>query len=360
MGNVTALVGAQYGSEGKGAVAAEIAHLYDVHVRTGGPNAGHTFYHDYLKWVARGLPVGWVNPDASLVIGPGAVLDWELLLEEIDAVEGAGYPVRDRMYIDPRAVCVTAAQRNGEGGTGGPAHARIGSTGEGVGLARIAKISRQVLLSGEEYRTVHAKDVPQLGEMCRPFEYTREQQILLEGTQGVGLSLTTGHWPYVTSADTGAAQMLADAGLSPGWFKETILVARTYPIRVAGRSGPLFDELTWDEVGVPPEVTTVTRKVRRVGSWDTLQVAQAAARNEPVQLVVTFIDYINPKDKGVTQWDALSSKTLSWISLAQTQLAMPIAGVGTGPGTIAWSSRSPSRRERTSPAGPTTATPAGT
>jgi len=333
---ITAVVGAQAGSEGKGAVVAAIASQYNVHVRTGGPNAGHTFYHDEQKWVARGLPCGWVNPEAKLVIGPGAVLDWKLLLEEIEQVEAAGFFVRNRMYVDPRAVCVTDAQHQHEGGTDGRAHQTIGSTGEGVGMARVAKISRRSLLRGPEFATVQAQDVEELGSICRQYDYRENDDVLLEGTQGSMLSLTHGVWPYVTSADTNAAQLLADAGLSPGNFTETILVARTFPIRVAGNSGPLPLETSWAEVGVPEERTTVTLKVRRVGQWHPEWVAEAVRLNKPAVLVVTFFDYLFPETEGMTDWGELTEEQLSWIHDAEDDTGTLVVGIGTGPQTIAW------------------------
>lgn len=333
---VTAVVGAQAGSEGKGAVVASIADQYNVHVRTGGPNAGHTFYFEGQKWVARGLPCGWINPDAHLVIGPGAVLDWRLLLEEIEMVEAAGYEVRERMYIDPRAVCVTEAQHRGEGGVQGSAHSRIGSTGEGVGMARVARISRQSLFRGHEFVTELVSEVGALGGMRRPYHYGHNDVVLLEGTQGSKLSLIHGPWPYVTSADTNAGQLMTDAGIGPGHFERTLLVARTYPIRVAGRSGPLPRETTWEALGLPEERTTVTQKVRRVGEWDIDWVRDAIELNHPADLVITFLDYLFPEDAKITRWGALSQDAMDWIASVEAATGADVVGVGTGPETIAW------------------------
>lgn len=335
-----ALVGAQAGSEGKGAVAAALAPFFNVHVRTGGPNAGHTFYHQGTKHVARGLPVGWINPDAKLVIGPGAVIDWKLLLEEIEQAEASISPfvkgtVANRVYIDPKANVVTRDQHLHEGGIGGHAHATIGSTGEGVGMCRIARISRRSLLRGPEFATCLAGDVGALDGMLRPYRWLEsDDRILLEGTQGSKLSLTHGPWPFVTSADTNAATLLADAGLSPGVFAKTILVARTFPIRVAGPSGPLPNETTWEEVGQPEERTTVTLKVRRVGQWDAGWVIDAVRLNHPAELVITFLDYLFPETKGMSEWSMLPGKALDWLEAVQQETQAPVVGVGTGPDTV--------------------------
>jgi len=336
-----ALVGAQAGSEGKGAVAAALAPFFNVHVRTGGPNAGHTFYDQQgRKFVARGLPVGWLNREAKLVIGPGAVVDWKLLLEEIELAELAIAPgvrgtVSNRVYIDPMASVVTKEQHQAEGGTGGYAHQTIGSTGEGVGMCRIARISRRSLLRGPEFATCLASDVDSLDGMVRRYLWlSPDDKILLEGTQGSKLSLTHGPWPYVTSADTNAATLLADAGLSPGVFTKTILVARTFPIRVAGRSGPLPNETTWGEIGQPEERTTVTQKVRRVGGWDSGWVIDAIRLNHPAELVITFLDYLFPETKGMREWEMLPSKALDWLELVQQETQAPVVGVGTGPDSV--------------------------
>lgn len=334
----TAVVGAQAGSEGKGAVVAAIAGHYDVHVRTGGPNAGHTFYYNGNKVVARGLPCGWVNPKAKLVIGPGAVIDWGLLLEEIEHVTvGLGCEgLADRVYIHPNAGVVTAEQHRFEGGVEGQAHQRIGSTGEGVGMARVARISRRSLLRGAEFTHVMASDVPEIAHLVRPYAYGEKDHILLEGTQGSKLSLTHGPWPYVTSADTNAAQLLADAGVPPGAFEETILVARTFPIRVAGNSGPLENETSWAKVGVPEEATTVTGKIRRVGVWNPEWVREAVRLNAPCALVVTFLDYIDPRVAGVIEWGDLTKKAQSWIAKAEAEVGVSVVAVGTGPSTMAF------------------------
>lgn len=348
-GEVTALVGAQYGSEGKGLVAAALAPRFGVHVRTGGPNAGHTFWHEERKWVGRSVPCGWVNPEALLLIGPGAVIDLQVLLREVVDIEHFGYNIRDRLLVDERAVLISRSQHMGEGGVGGHAHEAIGSTGEGVGLARMARINRDVLIPPDRapFNCVRVGD--RLREMrehgLRVGDASRElraqirlgSNVLLEGTQGSGLSLTLGPWPFCTSTDTNCAQLAADAGISGSEIMQTYLVARTFPIRVAGSSGPLRDEITWEEVGQEPEHTTVTGKVRRVGRWNMAQVIEAAELNHPASLVITFLDYLFPETAGVTDWADLSDDAQEWLSGVEDQAETWIIGVGTGPQTLVMS-----------------------
>lgn len=342
-GHAVALVGAMYGSEGKGLVAAALANDYECHVRTGGPNAGHTFYHDEQKFVARSVPIGWINPEASLFIGPGAVIDATVLLDELEVIENAGYDVRERLVIDTRAILISRSQHLAEGGVQGRAHAQIGSTGEGVGMARMSKINRDALIGTDvaPYTCIRVADEEERFESLgirtgdtadQLHRYLREgHKILLEGTQGCGLSLTLGDWPHVTSADTNAAQLAADAGISPTDVARSILVARTRPIRVAGKSGPLYGETSWEELGLEPETTTVTKKVRRVGQWNPEQVRYACQVNYPAAVVVTFTDYLWPEVKGCVNWRALPETALEWIKQQEDLIEAPIIAVGTGP-----------------------------
>lgn len=342
-GHAEALVGAQFGSEGKGMVAAALAHQYDCHVRTGGPNAGHTYYHDGEKFVGRSIPCGWINPDANLYIGPGAVLDINVFKQELAELQAHDPEIASRLFVDERAVVISLGQHLGEGGVSGNAHRVIGSTGEGVGLARMAKINRDALISTDTapFACIRVADVAHeladLGVHVANVAHLlyREMEdghvVLLEGTQGHGLSLTLGPWPYVTSSDTNAAQLASDAGISPSLVRSTILVARTYPIRVAGTSGPLFGETTFEEIGVQPEYTTVTKKMRRVGCWDHHQIQDALEVNHPASLVVTFMDYLFPECKDITNWRALPDDVLVWISRQESVHGCKIIGVGTGP-----------------------------
>jgi adenylosuccinate synthase len=157
---------------------------------------------------------------------------------------------------------------------------------------------------------------------------------MLEGTQGSGLSLIHGTWPYVTSQETNTAQLYADCGLSLEKHHHTILVARAHPIRVAGTSGPLANETTWEELGIKPEYTTVTNKVRRVGMWDEGQVMRAISMNRPCQLAFMFLDYLFPECSQAIDWDALSQRARDFLKELAHRLDTDITYVGTGPDTV--------------------------
>lgn len=348
-GHATALVGAQYGSEGKGLVAAKLANLYDCHVRTGGPNAGHTFYYNGQKCVARSVPCGWINPDARLYIGPGAVLDLGVLAQELDEIASVlGEEPMPHLMVDHRATVISMSQHTGEGGVEGKAHKAIGSTGEGVGLARMSRVNRGALIPTDRapYAFVSAQDRAailgdlevEVGDVAAELHRQLQEgaEILLEGTQGSGLSLTLGPWPYCTSTDTNAAQLAADAGISPSDVRETVLVARTYPIRVAGNSGPLAGEISWTDIGQEPEITTVTKKVRRIGTFDLDQVRYAAQVNWPCLLVITFMDYLWPETAGVTDQADFPEEALEWLEWVAAATGCEVMAVGTGPDSLAY------------------------
>lgn len=298
-----ALIGGQYGSEGKGVIAAGLAHHFDAAVRTGGPNAGHSFYHQQKLWKMRQVPCAWVNTGTKLFIGAGAVVNPMLLEEEAGKVQRL-------VTIDPQAALVLPEHEHREQEAG--MRQSIGSTTEGVGAARIAKIQR-------DSRAVLAKDWLWLSEFVGVdlvadvlFEIAETGGlIMLEGTQGSMLSIHHGIYPYTTSADTNAAQLAADAGLPPSEVEHTHLVVRTYPIRVNGNSGPTGSrEVSWQELidrGVveQPEKTTVTQLQRRIFEFSDEDLHRAIQLNDPCGIWVTFGDYLTPKAKGVRDIDDL-------------------------------------------------------
>jgi adenylosuccinate synthase len=161
-----------------------------------------------------------------------------------------------------------------------------------------------------------------------------DSAVLLEGTQGSGLSLTHGIWPWCTSTDTNAAQLCADAGVAPQTVAEVVLVCRTFPIRVAGASGPLANETTWADIGRPEERTTVTKKVRRVGMWDTAMVQRAAMLNRPDWLALTFVDYWDNGAAGALHWEHLHATVRDQVRQIERDVGVPVRMLGTGPRSV--------------------------
>lgn len=340
-GKVTAVVGGQYGSEGKGVIVNHIANEYSIHVRTGGPNAGHSFTHQGKVFKMQIIPCGWTNPNAILVLGAGMLLDIEHLQKELEVIRPYAPDIEARLVIDPACMLLEKRHHEIEGGVDGEIHQRIGSTGEGVGAARVARVNRRP----EEIRKVSdaIESYPWVKPMVSRVPtsvlldiwISNGENVLLEGTQGSGLSLIHGPWPYVTSNDTNAAQLCADAGIAPQRVTDVILVVRSNPIRVAGNSGPLHRETSWEAISERlgkkvEEKTTVTLKTRRVGEWDDDLVARSVALNKPTCLALTFADYINPADEGLTDYHALSTETKSFILYLESFFDVPVGYVGTG------------------------------
>jgi adenylosuccinate synthase len=343
-GKLTVLVGGQYGSEGKGAIAAHVADRYDVHVRVGSPNAGHTIYWNGAKHVMQSIPCGWINPNAVIVIGRGALLNMKQFMKELVHILRYYPDFLDRLMIDPEAGILDEKFHEQEGGTLGEMHKRIGSTGEGVGPARIARISRDP----SQFRRF--KDIAlEYGlESCimgnTPLYLSEAQMagknILIEGTQGSALSLLHSHWPYCTSIDTNAAGIISEVGIAPSRVTDVLMVCRTYPIRVAGNSGPMVGEISWDELnrrtggGIRAEKTTVTRKIRRIAEWDDELFDQSCVLNAPTEIALTFCDYIDRDLYGSTSIEeVLSSQKLT--DFCNTHwLNGLIRYFGTGPETV--------------------------
>lgn len=328
---IDCLVGGQFGSEGKGVVAYALANEYDHHVRVGGPNAGHSIVHEGKLFKMQSIPCGWVNPDADIWIGPGAVLSVEQMMKEIAEINETfpSHSVWDRLHVHPKAGILELRHAEEEGHTGGEIHQRIGSTGEGIGAARRDRMAR---VAG---RFTQAKDDPRLARFLDPDMPGACERVLLEGTQGFGLSLVHGEWPYVTSADTTASTLLADCGYGPRDCGQVILVARSYPIRVAGNSGPMHREVSWadmsERVGRPVEErTTVTKKVRRIGEWDHDLYMRAVRANGATSTVLTFADYLDPSSRGAVTWGGLGKKVQDFVLELEAASSEPVTMIGTG------------------------------
>lgn len=327
---VDVIIGGGYGSEGKGNIAFHLASEYDLLIRVGGPNAAHKVYLASGQIFTHfSLPSGTQRGQAQLALGPGAVVDPHDLLEEIAKCDVTS----DRLSIDPHVMIIEAADKKREA-----ALARsIGSTRSGTGSATARR-----LLRGKSVRL--ARDVPELQPYIRPTygilerAYASGQRILLEGTQGSGLSLHHGPYPFVTSRDTNVAGCLAEAGIAPARVRKVILVVRTYPIRVAGKSGPLTTEITWEEIerrsGLSDlrakELSSKTHRLRRVGEpeWDLLR--RAALYNAPTDIALTFADYIDSRNAQAWRFEQLTDETIRFIEEVERVTGARVSLISTG------------------------------
>ena len=336
MSRLKVVVGGQYGSEAKGAVTARLAldSPSPLVVRVGGPNAGHTVVDACgREWKLRHVPAGFVNPRAMLALAAGSEVDPQVLFEEIGALEDAGYAIEDRIRVDSQATLLDASHIAAEQGS--TLNERLGSTAKGVGAARADRIWRTADLTGSSL--LGPANVADLIEDW----HSVGSDVIIEGTQGFGLGLHAGHYPFCTSGDARAVDMLAQAGVSPWRWDQTDIevwvVFRTRPIRVAGNSGPLPGETTWGDLGLPEEYTTVTKRVRRVGEWDAQMAVEALAANgapsPAIRIAMTMLDHMFPETAGVTVWRDLSERAKTWLREREQELGQPINLIGTGPYT---------------------------
>ena len=330
---VTVVVGGQYGSEGKGKVCAHLATSNDVDymVRCGGPNSGHTVYWSGKRYELKQVPSGFVNPRTRLLIAAGALINPAIFMQELDLCRLD----RSRIGIDENAAVIEAADLATEENL--DLRGRLGSTGSGVGAA----VSRRVL---REQGFRRAKDHPDLApyttsvrsELSSAAKWNAN--IVVEGTQGFGLSLYHAEkWPYRTSRDTTAHSFLGEVGYGTREF-EVIMAIRTFPIRVAGDSGPLKYEVTWDDVqalsGYPhtlAEYTTTTKRLRRVARFDWEVVHAAIEANAPSHIALHGADYIDYENRSLQSYADLTPSARDFIQEVEDRTGIPVSFIGTGP-----------------------------
>lgn len=354
------VVGGQFGSEAKGRVAGALAAKYGAEgrrtmgIRVAGPNAGHVVYDQGNRYAMRQIPVAFVNPDAMLYIAPGSEVDKTVLYQEIDLLESAGYKIRERLLIAPSVTIIDP--RHIEQEASSDLVARLGSTAKGIGAARADRIWRTARLIGDERDLFEARGV-MVGEHDLNTMLHNDKAdvaVVLEGAQGYGLGLHAGHYPQCTSSDCRAIDFLAMAGISP-WAMNVMgrndrrfrihVVVRPNPIRVAGNSGELKGETSWEALGLPEERTTVTQKVRRVGEFDSAQVRAAIAANghANVGLACSMLDQVIPEVAGFTKFqqlqrlpDALWDAYRVWHQMVESITGAEITSIGTGPDSTIW------------------------
>jgi len=337
---VDVFIGGQYGSEGKGNVAFHLAGEYDVLMRVGGPNAGHKVPTTPV-YTHRSLPSGTqANREAHLLIGPGATLDLDVLLDEI-----AECGVRaDRLTIDPQAMIIERADIEAERAL----VSTIASTGRGGGAAAARRIMGR---HGESSPPVRlARDVGVLRPFVRPSATVLEEafrtrkRVMLEGTQGTLLSLFHGFYPWVTSRDTTTAACLSEAGIGPHRLRKVVMVVRTYPIRVGSPreadSGVMSQEISWEEIAQRADLDvdqlrerergSVTNTERRVAEFDWSLLRRAGELNGVTDIALTFADYLHKDNDQARRFDQLSADTIQFVEEVARVGGAPVSLVSTG------------------------------
>jgi len=324
------LVDGQFGSTGKGVIAAAMAEAFhedvDVVISNAGPNSGHTSYHEGEKIVLKQLPTfsvitakinGEGFTQCSTYLSAGAVINPGILNEEAQR-----YDVN--VDLDRWAAVISMDDISNDQFTLN----EIAGTGQGVGPAIIGKISR---ITPKAVVATAPRSM-----WCDHITLRRHiinSNVFMEVSQGFSLGINQGFYPYCTSRECTVSQALSDAGLPPTSYTGGILSVRTYPIRVgdtANTSGGCYPdqrEVTWEEVGVEPEYTTVTQRKRRVFTWSDYQFRMAVKANAPS---VVFLNFCNYLDK-VQLEDRVASIYKTYFDVMGRNL--PLLVLGHGPTT---------------------------
>jgi len=337
MANV-AIIGAQWGDEGKGKIVDLFTQDADIIVRfQGGNNAGHTLVVDGQKTVLHLVPSGALHADKLCVIGNGVVVDPEILIEEIDALKRRGHLQDDsRLRISEQAHVIMpyhklidqARERlRGEG--------MIGTTGRGIGPAYEDKVARVGirfvdLLEEDTFREKLERNIAEknfylkailkentldFDAIHRSYGLFRERlkgyventgllldrevragkRVLFEGAQGTLLDVDHGTYPFVTSSSTITGGACSGSGIGPQHIQQVIGISKAYTTRVG--SGPFPTELD-DEIGRllgerGHEFGTVTGRPRRCGWFDAVMVRQAIRVGGIRGIALTKLDVLD-------------------------------------------------------------------
>lgn len=303
-GKVTVLVGGQWGSEGKGAVAGWLATQDGSRFHLAATNASAQSGHTTVmangdKLVCRHLPTTAVMRHIPAYLTAGSVIAINGLKWEMDSLK---FP-KHLLLVHPMAVIITADDVTAEKEPDS-SQAKIASTQKGVGAALARKVQRAAQTAGKDPRLVEV--ICDKDALVTALD--RGSAGMLEVPQGFGLGLNHGGcYPHCTSRDCYVSSAMADAGLHPSYLHKTIMVVRTYPIRVGniegGYSGPPMPdhrEVTFEGLGQPAEFTTVTRRPRRIFTFSLAQYRRALLYNRPDIVVVTFCNYL--KTVGEFHW----------------------------------------------------------
>jgi len=320
----TVVVGGFFGDEGKGKIISYLA-LKDnpsIVVRGGaGPNAGHTVMDGDKIYKIRMLPSGFLNKNSKVLIGPGVVINPDILLKEIKDFEVAG-----RAFVD--RCCGIIEETHMKQDSKGELKEKIGSTGSGTGPANAERAMRTLKL---------AKDIPLLSEYLVDVPsllnsaIANNENVLVEGTQGTFLSLWHGTYPYVTSKEVTASGICADVGLGPKNVDEVIIVFKSYVTRVG--TGPLENELTHEEILKKgwSEFGTVTGRPRRASEFNFELAKRAIMLNSATQIALTKFDVRFPDCAGITSYEELGDEAKSFIKKIEGELGVTVSMIGTGP-----------------------------
>jgi len=322
----TVVVDGFYGDTGKGKMISYLAVANDVAVvaRAGvGPNAGHTVVKDGRAYKLRMVPCGFVNPKAKMLIGPGVLVNPELVLKEV-----AETGIDKRFGLDPQCAIIEPKHIQLDQ-TDSNLKNTVKTTGTGTGpcnadrVMRVAKMAREI----PELKR-YIVDVPAVANKA----LDDGKNLLIEGTQGTFISLYYGQYPFVTSKDVCAAAACSDVGVGPTRVTDVVMVLKSYVTRVGG--GELAGEISaeeakkrgWDEYG------TVTGRQRRAAPFDYNLARRAKMINGATMIGLTKLDVLFPEIKGAKEYAELGADAKKFVKKIEDEVKIPVSLIGTGPG----------------------------
>ena len=337
MKQTLAVVGVQWGDEGKGKIVDILSESYECIARyQGGHNAGHTVNIGNRRHVLHLIPSGIFHPAAKCVIGSGVVLDPLAMIEESEALDKIGVSVAGRLFVSNRCHLILPYHRVLEAAIElQRGERKIGTTSRGIGPAYEDKMGRRGLRACdlldpatlgdkiraqvvEKNRVLEALKYPQTidpesicesyaryGERIRPFvidtsAYLNDlirsgKKVLFEGAQGTLLDIDHGTFPYVTSSSSSAGGAATGRGISPKLIQSVLGITKAYTTRVGG--GPFPTEATdknGDEIRTRGnEFGSTTGRPRRCGWFDGPAARYANQVNSMDSLAVTKIDVLD-------------------------------------------------------------------
>jgi adenylosuccinate synthase len=319
----TVITGGFWGDEGKGKIISYLAlkDKTEICVRTGSVNAAHTIWHNGKRYALHMVPGGFVYEKCRLLIGAGSNAHVGKFLEEVEATQ-----VKNRIGIDRQASIIEEKHSTQDKAN---EHLKgLGTTGWGVGPAIEERVRRTAKL---------AKDIPQLQPYLTDVSeevnnaIDKKQNVLLEGTQGLMLSLFHGTYPYVTGRDTSASAICSEAGVGPTKVDNVITVLKAFMTRVG--TGPLPGELTKEEAQKRGwfETAAGTGRDRRSAPFNFELARKAVMINGATQIALTKLDAVYPQCKGAKTYDKLPEEARKFVKEVENRTGTHVAFIGTGP-----------------------------
>ena len=335
-----AIIGAQWGDEGKGKITDLLGQKADYVVRfQGGNNAGHTIIVGENKFVLHQVPSGILHENCVSIIAHGVVFEPEAFFEEVESIKEFVKVTPERLKLSLNATVITRYHKILDSIREGKGKRKIGTTGKGIGPAYEDKIGRRAIkvkdlfsketltqklqIALEEksflFEHLYKVEVPTIeeeverlhkyGQILSAFvtdtfslidKATQEnKKILFEGAQGVLLDIDYGSYPYVTSSSTGAAGIYTGAGVTNGIVSEKLGIVKAYTTRVG--EGPMPTEIT-EEIGntiqkIGHEFGATTGRRRRCGWLDLPGLKYSVKASAITSIALTKLDVLSGLDE---------------------------------------------------------------